>query len=498
MKPPDRRASGTADDRASGTGADERLTPPERRPTRSRGRRPTPPGGRRLLLAALLLVALAVALEAASHVLWWASEGTRFSAAEVERLAGEAAAGRRQTAARREANAAAQERRVRAASAIAPYLHEESLHPFFGYVVDPDVNLLAEDPFPGVTVTPHGFLALDGDLAAARPPGPEPLRVAVFGGSVAYVFTLNGREGLARGLAAAGVVPPGGIELVGRALGGWKQPQQLMALTWFLAHGERYDAVVVLDGFNELALSKLENADSKLNPFYPRAWRLRVRGLADADLEERLGELAWLRRRRAERAEAFAGGPWRRAATAGLVWRALDRRAAAAVAAAENRVADWRLPRHRPFVARGPDFSYPSDDALYRDLAAFWARSSRQMHDLAAARGIAYAHFLQPNQYVPGSKPLSAEERRSAFTPGHVFQAPVVEGWPHLAAAGEELREGGVAFHDLTGLFAERRETLYIDDCCHLNPRGNELLGEAIGRALAPQLTAAGRAVNRR
>jgi hypothetical protein len=70
----------------------------------------------------------------------------------------------------------------------------------------------------------------------------------------------------------------------------------------------------------------------------------------------------------------------------------------------------------------------------------------------------------------------------------------VVDGWPHLAAAGGELAAAGVAFHDLTGLFAERRETLYIDDCCHLNVRGNELLGEAIGRALAPQLAAGGAA----
>jgi hypothetical protein len=179
----------------------------------------------------------------------------------------------------------------------------------------------------------------------------------------------------------------------------------------------------------------------------------------------------------------------RRSPPAALVWRALDRRAATAVAAAERRVADWERPRRRPFGSRGPDFSYPSRSRLDRDLAAFWARSSRQMHDLAIARGIAYAHFLQPNQYVPGSKPLSADERRSGFKEGHPYQAPVVEGWPHLAAAGEELRESGVAFHDLTGLFADHRETLYLDECCHFNPRGNELLGEAIGRALAAQLT---------
>jgi hypothetical protein len=216
-----------------------------------------------------------------------------------------------------------------------------------------------------------------------------------------------------------------------------------------------------------------------------------VRGVPDADLEERVGELAWLRRRRAERAEAFAAGPWRWTVTGSLVWRALDRRAAAAVSRAEAAVAGWTTPRRRPFVARGPDYAAADRDALLRDVAAFWARSSRQMHDLSTARGIAYAHFLHPNQYVPGSKPLSAEERRRAFDPAHPYGRVVVDGWQHLRRAGEELSAAGVAFHDLTDLFAENPETLYLDDCCHLDARGNDLLAEAIGRALAAELTAA-------
>lgn len=441
---------------------------------------------RRLLLAALLAVGLAAVLEGVSHLLWWASEGSRHGPVRVEELADEAGLGVRRTEERRQAWAARRAKRLAAASATDPNLRHESLHPFLGFVLDPDSNLLPEPPFPGLVVTPHGFLAYDSDLAP-HAGGLEPLRVAIFGGSVAQVLGLGGREGLARGLAAGGVVPPGGIHVASRALGGWKQPQQLMALAWLLAHGERYDAVVVVDGFNDLVLPVVDNAPA-VNPFYPRGWRLRVRGLSDADLEERVGEVSFLRRRRAERAAAFAAGPWRRSATASLVWRALDRRAAAAVARAEAAVGAWRSPGRRPFSLRGPDTAWADDEDLHRQLAAFWARTARQMHDLATARGIAYVHFLQPNQYVPGSKPLSFEERRTAFDPEHPYGEVVVAGWRHLRAAGEELRRTGVDFHDLTGLFAERRETLYVDDCCHLNPRGNDLLGEAVGRALAAQL----------
>lgn len=36
--------------------------------------------------------------------------------------------------------------------------------------------------------------------------------------------------------------------------GGWKQPQQLLALNYFLSLGQRFDVIVNLDGFNEIAL----------------------------------------------------------------------------------------------------------------------------------------------------------------------------------------------------------------------------------------------------
>ena len=72
----------------------------------------------------------------------------------------------------------------------------------------------------------------------------------------------------------------------------------LEAMAWELARGNRCDAVVVLDGFNELVLSKLENADHGVNPFYPRGWRLRALDVAVAAI----GEL-----RRKIKVDAFTG-----------------------------------------------------------------------------------------------------------------------------------------------------------------------------------------------
>jgi hypothetical protein len=55
---------------------------------------------------------------------------------------------------------------------------------------------------------------------------------------------------------------------------GWKQPQQPLALSYFLSLGAKYDVVMNLDGFNELALPFLNNLRAGVYPFFPRLWNL--------------------------------------------------------------------------------------------------------------------------------------------------------------------------------------------------------------------------------
>jgi hypothetical protein len=41
-----------------------------------------------------------------------------------------------------------------------------------------------------------------------------------------------------------------------------------------------------------------------------------------------------------------------------------------------------------------------------------------------------------------------------------------------------------VRFHDLSRVFAEVEEPLYVDDCCHFNRQGNRLLADAVVAAI--------------
>ncbi len=117
------------------------------------------------------------------------------------------------------------------------------------------------------------------------------------------------------------------------------------------------------------------------------------------------------------------------------------------------------------------------------DLAAIWRDSSLQLARLAAANDIDYFHFLQPNQYA-GGKVFTEEELERAIHPNPVYRFGVRHGYPRLAAAGASLREQGVEFTDLTQIFADERETVWVDRCCHLNRRGQRALARAVARAI--------------
>ena len=46
-----------------------------------------------------------------------------------------------------------------------------------------------------------------------------------------------------------------------------------------------------------------------------------------------------------------------------------------------------------------------------------------------------------------------------------------------------------MSFHDLTMIFADVGEPVYADNCCHLNPRGDQIMGRTIGQAIIQSLT---------
>ena len=343
------------------------------------------------------------------------------------------------------------------------------LHPYFGYVVDPRAP----------SINPYGFFQAEPMTTRT----PDRFVIAFFGGSVAdQVFSLGG-PALIAALEAAPAFAGRRIELVSTALGGYKQPQQLLVLAGLLALGAQFDAVVALDGFNEID-GAADNVQDGVNPYFPHNWHLHARRALDSRATALMGQVESTRAARAALRDRFARQPLARSALWLWIWQLLDRQRAAALGE-QMRALDAALAgaRTSPQVT-GPPALFADQDAMVVDFVEVWARAALEMHNLSEGQGILFLHFLQPNQYLAGSKTLTAEERRRAWDPDVAEAGRVARGYPLLSARGRELSDQGVDFHDLTMLFRDEPGSIYSDPCCHYNQRGAELVAQAIAAAL--------------
>jgi hypothetical protein len=353
------------------------------------------------------------------------------------------------------------------------------LHPYFGFVVNPTAG----------GVNRYGFFA--------EPPLVEPhanaFTVALFGGSLTDQVFYMAREALIAALRREPALAARDIRVVSTALGGYKQPQQVNILSFFLARGAAYDVVVNLDGFNEID-APFENLAAGVNPFFPFNWKLHARRGLDPAAMTLLGRIDLVRGRRAALRQWFGAEPFVHSAFLLTLWDGLDRRLESTQRARVAELSEALDSSGRSPRVRGPAVSERDPSRLVADAVRLWQQTSLQMKAICDAHGIAYVHLLQPNQYLPDSKPLTAEELEHAYKPDEPIRARVTAGYPLLIEAGAALDEAGVQFVDLTMMFADEPRSIYSDPCCHVNELGARLIAERIAAAILAEHVAATRA----
>jgi hypothetical protein len=338
----------------------------------------------------------------------------------------------------------------------------EIVHPYLGFVMDFDDDQKNKETY-GISNTG----------APVNKREPDRLNVAILGGSVAQSMG----KVLAEAFTRACRVPP---NLATLAMSGYKQPQQLLALNYFLSLGAEYDLVINLDGYNEIVLPITDNYSVGVNPFYPRNWNLRINRQPSKKILAEIGKVRYLRDLKEAGLQGLTSNFFKWSAVFGLIKMAQFKKLNQEINNSSFNLLKLQQKETKKFEETGPVFKYDNIQQLYEEAAEVWVRGSVLINQVARANGMEYYHFLQPNQYVKGSKPLSREELQIAYMEKVPTSEVAITGYPLLIRKSRELLDKKINFFDATMVFAKEKSTVYIDTCCHYNSHGKEILAAYI------------------
>ena len=372
----------------------------------------------------------------------------------------------------------------------------DALHPYFGPTHMPGLPLQipvelrearsdAADPAnpTGAHTNNFGFVSVhDFPFAKTRS---NQFVIGIFGGSVSAWFCHIGAPRLLGTLETHEFFKDRELVPLCFSHEGYKQPQQLLALTYFLSIGQEFDLVINIDGFNEVALASI-NEQRGLDISMPSPMHMEgLVNLIDRSTltPERLRSMAAIQEYR-ERLDA-------------LVNRLRDTRFASMHVLLDR---DYERTKVLYYTELGRLSNLPGSSAdasmirvtpkvmardgqtLFADIASQWVQSSLMMNTMLGDRGVPYFHFLQPNQYFT-TRRFDEAERRTALNAGSPFKGGAEQGYPALIAASRELATKE-RFFNAVGIFDQEPSPMYLDDCCHYTLAGNRRLADFVSSSI--------------
>ncbi|MEG4456432.1 hypothetical protein [Microcoleus sp. N9_A1] len=363
----------------------------------------------------------------------------------------------------------------------------ERLHPFFGYV-------LKQGAFPNenlkLKVNKEGFYSLYEYPFIKT--NKNQFIIGIFGGSVANNFAVNEyvHRRLSNKLKTYPEFANQEIIVLNFGNGGYKQPQQLLILNYFLTLGQELDLVINIDGFNEVALSNLNNK-AQLEIGMPSVQHIQpLTSLANNNLSpEAMSSIVQIN----ENKKQLKAGIDKlqtcqlalcHAVTSLQVKQLLNNYQQAVVKY------DAQVKQSNPDTANSGIVYIPKADFVLQDAAAFdkmasmWYESSIGMNQILSSRQIKYFHLIQPNQYYPTKRAFTAKENEIAIDQKSPYIEGVKKGYPVLLSKVDDLQKAGVNIFNAVNILDNTKETVYKDACCHYNSVGEEVLANYVSSSI--------------
>jgi len=352
---------------------------------------------------------------------------------------------------------------------------EATFHPYLGYVLRAgrEGDYINQMRWRANNRGFQNIISEDGQACCDYPyvASKSEIIIGVFGGSVGSGFALSAQiSNSFSELSNAELWAGRSIRVLNFALPGYKQPQQLMALAYFLNIGQKFDIIINIDGFNE-AVTTFRNWKDGAEPNYPADSLWGAWGRHLESLDSSLNDMARIKMsyHAAMAMDAHRSSKLSQFASFKLMYKA---------AAGWH---EWRGTNTSPKTLESKRSSYfptaqlaplPKDTNIWEYAVDRWALASISMADMARRTGAVYIHLLQPNQW---DKSIGEYTPKDENHPYDWVIEPVNKVYPLYKKYLARLGDAGVHYIDSSKIFAKSKyRKNYIDDCCHYTQVGNE------------------------
>ena len=360
----------------------------------------------------------------------------------------------------------------------------ERFHPFFGFIQKP-----GPDFRPGFKVNNYGFISpYDYPFKKTKK---HQFIIGVFGGSVASNYSIFEIQNqfLPKYLKQLPGLKDREFVILSFATGGYKQPQQLLILNYFLALGQELDMVVNIDGFNEVALSNLNNKN-KIDLAMPSLQHiLPLTNLANNSLSiKAMKATVRIQENKARINQALTS-------LQNCTLAVCDALTSVYI---QNLVNNYKTDVIKFEQARGKkqkddggsviyintNKSVLEDSVAFEQMAQNWAKSSIFMHKVLSASNVPYFQVLQPNQYYQTKRVFSAAEKQIAFNQDTPYAKAVELGYPALFKKFPNLEKNHIDILNGVNVFDKTKDAVYVDSCCHYNQAGEVIFSNYVGSSI--------------
>lgn len=364
----------------------------------------------------------------------------------------------------------------------------ERFHPFFGFIQNP-----SPDFRPGFKVNNYGFISpYDYPFKKTKK---NQFVIGIFGGSVASdysIFQIQNKI-LPQYLKQVPGLQDKEFVILSFATGGYKQPQQLLILNYFLALGQELDLVVNIDGFNEVALSNLNNKN-QINLAMPSIQHISpLTSLANNSLSiKAMQATIRIKENKARINEGLESLQHCSLAACDALTSVyvqnLVNNYRKDVIAFEKERSKKQQDDEGSVVFINKNKSILEDSAAFEQMAWNWAKSSIFMHKVLSASNVPYFHVLQPNQYYQTKRVFGEAEKRIAFNKDTPYSKAVELGYPAILGKFPNLQKNNVNILNGVKVFDQTKDAVYVDSCCHYNQAGKLIFSNYVGSSILESL----------